>query len=206
MFSQEFYIKEMNNASNWMQVRKKRYQVNWCVPQIGYRVHNIFENSDCVANQNTPILITGIYGEQWTTSIECFIRTYAISPLEVHKLVNDVYSSPFENKLVGLPILKRSGSKISRPVFTKVGEDALVYFAYRVPKEYEISVRTAYGVVLTANGKWCTHGLGDFIVCSAMVGDNRTLVPNFNDKWVVNGLVFEKTYDICDFKTRRHRY
>lgn len=47
---------------------------------------------------------------------------------------------------------------------------------------------------LLANRPEVKHSMGDFLVCT----DNNGL-PNFNDMWVVNGAIFQNTYDMRAF-------
>ena len=59
-------------------------------------------------------------------------------------------------------------------------------------------VATSWGDVLTANRQGIGHGIGDMILCADAGG-----TPNFNDMWVVNGLIFEATYNQSAFKKVR---
>ena len=54
-------------------------------------------------------------------------------------------------------------------------------------------VATSWGDVLTANRDGVPHGDGDVI---AYADDNYS--PNYDDAWVINGLVFENTYEPAD--------
>ena len=65
----------------------------------------------------------------------------------------------------------------------------------RVPVNQKISINTAWGDVLQVNAPGVKHGKGDFIVCAV---DNNGQ-PMLNDRWVVNGLIFEDTYDMRPF-------
>ena len=51
-------------------------------------------------------------------------------------------------------------------------------------------VSTSWGEDLTANREGIPHGNGDFIVYA-----NKDGKPNPDDRWVVNGMVFENTYE-----------
>lgn len=66
-------------------------------------------------------------------------------------------------------------------------EKRLVYARKAEGKEL---VPTHAGVYLTANKSGIEHGDGDMVVYS--VKDNK---PNMDDCWLVNGVVFAKTYE-----------
>ena len=53
-----------------------------------------------------------------------------------------------------------------------------------------IAVDTAWGSQLIVNRSGVPHGAGDYIVCAKKGGK-----PDLNDVWVVNGLVFNTTYE-----------
>lgn len=54
-----------------------------------------------------------------------------------------------------------------------------------------MEVETSWGEVLTANRSDIPHGDGDWIVFA----NDGYGQPDENDSWVVNGLVFENTYE-----------
>ena len=66
--------------------------------------------------------------------------------------------------------------------------DAKTIFAERTTEK--VVVETAWGEKLKANRDGVPHGEGDFIVCG-----NKDGAPDPDDRWVINGLIFEKTYE-----------
>ena len=58
---------------------------------------------------------------------------------------------------------------------------------------YKLQIKIKYGTMLDVNSKnsISDHNQGDYIVCSK----NEDGTPNLNDKWVVDGNVFQKTYE-----------
>ena len=71
-----------------------------------------------------------------------------------------------------------------------------IKFAQLVPKIYKLQITTRYGTLLNVNSENSVsdHNKGDYILCSA----NKDGTPNLNDKWVVDGNIFEKTYELIN--------
>ena len=69
-------------------------------------------------------------------------------------------------------------------------------FAQLIPKIYKLKIKTKYGTILNVNSdnSISDHNKGDYIVCSK-TKDGK---PNLEDKWVVDGNIFEKTYEFID--------
>lgn len=69
-------------------------------------------------------------------------------------------------------------------------------FAMRIPADISFSLKTSWGEELIVNSDISSHGAGDFIVCPA----KEDGTPDLSDRWVVNGQIFESTYDMGEAK------
>lgn len=151
---------------------KKAYEITACYTASGERVYNFLEDSYCVTNAEKCIVLTGTVGEQWVVTTEKLQETYL---LDGQPIVGDV-AEIFATEQI---------------VTTKAGSE--LYYAEFLPVEQKMSIETSWGEVLQANRDGVPHGDGDYIVYSS----NKNGSPNLNDRWVVNGLVFAKTYEFC---------
>ena len=178
-------IPGIGDARAWKKTKKKKYTIHWYVPNLGTEVYNKFEDAHYKTDVNKPIVLVGTQGEKWVIDLNRFLNTYTVSgdpAALVEKLLNGT--------------LTRADSK--RVFSADAKPDGPIYWAFRLPKKYMTQVATSWGDVLIANRPGIGHGIGDMILCADAGG-----TPNFNDMWVVNGLIFEATYNQSAFKKVR---
>lgn len=174
------------DMSKYHRTHKKQFVIEASIPPVGTGVHNRFEMSSYVTSDEYRVVMTGVLGEQWVTFIDKLVNSYTFAD-----------GSPITREILNSKIVygKRAGihHKCILPfrIKHKVG---IVRWAMHVPVRHKIQVQTAGGTVLTANDPSIPHGYGDYIICADLNG-----LPNFNDMWVVNGLVFQTTYDMRAF-------
>jgi hypothetical protein len=169
---------------SWKKTKKKVYNVWVCKPGVGTKVHNKLENVDYVVTKERPFVISGTVGEMWCISFDKLVKTYKFATGEPISL-DGLKRRGTEDGLMGWQLIQTYGG---------TGED---YFASFLPigKVKNFPVQTSWGDVLTANASGVSHGKGDFLLCPSNNGQ-----PCLNDVWVVNGLVFPKTYSMNAFK------
>ena len=120
-----------------------------------------------IKDANTEMALQGTVGEMWLIKKEKALKTYNFNESDL------------------------GGSKVIRDMVPK--QDGLKNYAVRIPANIKGKIKTAWGAVLNVNSDGVEHGKGDFVICSV----NEDNTPNLNDKWVVNGKVFENTYKIA---------
>ena len=167
----------------WKVTGKKKYQIWVCLPGPGVTVHNNLEFNSYMTDERKCVVLSGTSGEQWTTSLDTLMRTYnfatgeAITPesLERHKK----HSTDGWMKIETIP-------------------GRLDCYALHIPySQYkDIPIATGWGEILIANSSKLKHHTGDFLVCN-MLPDGS---PNFSDLRVINGVVFQKTYNMTHFQ------
>lgn len=151
---------------------KKAYEIKARYSTPGKRVYNFLEDSYCVTNAEKCIVLTGTVGEQWVITAEKLQKTYLLNGKPIVGDVAEIFAA-------------------EQIVTTKAGAE--LYYVEFLPVEQKMFVKTSWGEVLQANRDGVPHGDGDYIVYSS----NKDGSPNLNDRWVVNGLVFAKTYEFC---------
>ena len=151
---------------------KKAYEIKACCAAPGKRVYNFLEDSYYVTSSEKCIILTGTVGEQWVITAEKLQKTYLLNGKPIAGNVAEIFAT-------------------EQVVTTKAGSE--LYYAEFLPIEQKTSVETSWGEVLQVNRDGIPHGDGDYIVHSS----NKDGSPNLNDRWVVNGLVFAKTYEFC---------
>lgn len=140
-----------------------------------------------------PICLCGTTGEFWGISLQKFCSTYAF--------LSDGYQVPINEMTFKQRSLKAiewnndSGEAPERLPWTRVetitGSKCAKLYAVFVPSNQVGKIQTSWGAVLDINKPGIQHGKGDFVICSSFPNGS----PNFNDRWVVNGLVFRDTYN-----------
>lgn len=153
---------------------KVSYTIEGKVVSKREEVTNVLEGADYIAEPEVDVILKGTVGEPWVTPMEKVLKTYTKvdgSELTAEDFEPDTYIT--------------LQTKAGKPVF-----------AAFVPKETQVEIHTAWGDILIANRPEVEHGEGDYIVCDA--GEDGA--PNFEDVWVVNGKVFETTYDMSQMK------
>lgn len=150
------------------QYRKRSYTIRAEKIPAGTKVYNYLEDARYTADSIKCIKLIGTVDEESVVTIEKLAKTYTFAD--------------------GRPI---TAANIPSGVFeiaTIVDGNAETIFAEQVTNQ--VQVTTSWGEVLTANRSGIPHGSGDYIVSA-----NRNGRPNEQDQWVVNGLVFENTYE-----------
>lgn len=149
--------------------RKRKYTLKAERLQPGENVYNILEDCSYETTETKCIKLTGIMGEEWVITIEKMEKNYTY--IDGSKIAADnIPEGVFE-------------------VMTIFGECAPVIWAEQTTGKMKI--KTSLGDILTANRAEVSHGNGDYIVCAA----DEDGLPNPLDRWVVNGVIFGKTYE-----------
>jgi hypothetical protein len=133
-----------------------------------------YNNHKCY-NSNNGYVVRGTAGELWVISEDKLVQKY--------EQTENQPNVPF------LTEINDGRGDIDEwwvPIVTKTGNDAPINYAYRLPVGQQMEVKTSWAVLL-ANDPNVEHGKGDWIVAAD---------PEFKDQWVVNGLIFDKTYQI----------
>lgn len=144
---------------------KKAYSIKAEKVKKGTELYNYLEDCYYVTDDTKCIKLTGILEEVWPTTIEKLESKYT-----------------FED---GTQITTENIPKGEFDILTK-RED--VVFAERIIQQ--IQVVTIDGEVLIANRNGIPHGGGDYIVYANKDGE-----PDMQNFWVVNGMVFNITYE-----------
>lgn len=163
-------VSDIASAKGIIKVTKRSYEVAIRKSSVPVSVYNQLEDVRYdVKPEDNRVIITGTEGEEWLSKTDKVLKTY--------------------RKLDGTVL-----SEADIPVDTKLRVKTLPgseYFAIFVPKDMQFRVKTSWGEMLTANRDGVPHGDGDYIVCAVKDGS-----PDFSDVWIVNGVIFPKTYEI----------
>lgn len=164
------------NKSEWFLTGKTSYEIQGMLVSKDTDAYNFFEDTHYVVRPNgEDVLLKGTAGELWRSNINKVKQTYTKtdgSEINNSDFVNDKYLT-----------LKTKATEGSN-------------YAYFIPKEYTILVNTSWGDILTANRDGIPHGDGDYLISSK----NEDGSPNLDDVWVVNGILFPKTYNMDNAK------
>lgn len=162
------------NKEDFKPTSKVSYTIEGKVVSKAEEVTNVLEGATYTAEPESDVILKGTVEELWVTPMEKVLKTYTKvdgSELTAEDFEADTYIT----------------------LQTKPGNPV---FAAFVPKDTQVEIQTAWGDTLIANRPEVEHGEGDYIVCDA--GEDGQ--PNFEDVWVVNGKVFETTYDMSRMK------
>jgi hypothetical protein len=160
----------VENSRGLLKVTKKSYEVDIRKSSVAVKVYNNLENVTYdVKPEENRVIITGTAGEEWLAKVDKVLSTY-------RKLDGSSLTE------ADIPVDKKLRVK------TLPGSE---YFAVFVPKERQFKVQTSWGDILTINRDGIPHGDGDYLICSVKDGN-----PNFSDVWVINGVIFSKTYEL----------
>ncbi len=162
----------LEDISIYKPTQKKSYTITCEVPGIGTKVHDVLNGADHVTDAGHPVVLTGTVGEQWVVTAETLMGTYT-------------HTDGTAITMKDLEFIEDAGAPMV--IRTKPG---VLNFAYHLPLNLKPAICTSWGVTLLANHDGVDHGDGDYIVCSSKDGK-----PNIEDMWVVNGRVFENTYE-----------
>lgn len=173
-------LAELQNIKNWKKTHKKSYEIWVCKPPIGTHCENKFEGTKYVTNENKQFILSGTAGEQWVIDGNKLAKTYTFA--DGLQITPETINAKSKNGVMNWTKVK------TRP-------DAGVVWAFHLPLLIrDFPVNTSWGDVLLANRTGVGHGKGDFIMASDCNGE-----PNLNDVWVVNGVIFPRTYDLHAF-------
>ena len=196
-----------DNPANYTRCRKKLYEIHACMPPVGTVVVNILEQADVVRmlngrtyftaeevinlkNQNHPLFATlqqlasqgKIYTVNETKNVVLAGTMGEMWVVDFNKLTSGYTNTN------GTPI-KNTQLRNWHRVKT-VPNNSYAYACF-VPANIQGQIQTAWGSVLNINGIGVDHGLGDFVIAGNGVGGN----PDFSDRYVVNGVIFGRTYN-----------
>ena len=148
---------------------KIEYDIQMYMPGPGVKVHNILENSDYETNDTKPVVLVGTVGEEWTVNTKKLMTAYT-----------------YNSKPITEDVIKNELADGNKHVIRTIA-GAETMFAFQTKEKIKVS--TSWGEVLEANRDGIEHGDGDYIICASKDG-----LPNFDNTWVINGLIFPKTY------------
>ena len=160
------------SGEEWFLTGKLEYTVQAMMVSGEMSFHNDLEAADyTVKDDGITVVLKGTIGEMWAVKLANVISTYTMPD------GSRIRKKDFAEKDVFIDI-------ISIPA-------ADTNFAMHVPKDICVTVETSWGSVLHTNLSDASHGDGDFLVCRA----DENGKPDLKDVWIVNGALFEKTYD-----------
>lgn len=164
----EQYVKE--HLGDFFLTGKKDYNMQVGIADKEQTFHNPLEDADYTVKPG-DIILKGTVGEMWTTKLEKALKTYKMpdgTPL-TEEYLNQHRGSFVDVKSEGAPNTN---------------------FALRVPEDISFIVPTSWAE-LTINKPGIDNGLGGMLVCRP----DKFGRPDLSDVWVVNGKIFETTYD-----------
>lgn len=165
------YLKE--HEDQFFLTGKTEYTIQGKIVSAETHIHNELEDVDyTVTDDGVSVILKGTVGEEWVTKLEKVLKTY--TKADGSALTAEDFTDSKDTYI---------------DLKTKANPDA--NFACYVPAGTAVQVDTAWGDVLYANRTGVPHGSGDYLVCNNKDGE-----PDFSDVWVVNGAVFDSTYDM----------
>lgn len=179
---------DLYNLDKWKKTSKKNYEVYVCRMPLNSRVVNRLDGASYITTKDRPYVISGTQGERYVIGADELRSTYTYldgSEIIPDNLRSEIVALNSENCNDWVKIRTRTGIKNA------------INWAFHVPTDVvNLPVHTYYGDTMYANRQepGINHGNGDFLVCTDAGGQ-----PNMNNMWVVNGLVFESTYDMRAF-------
>lgn len=147
--------------------RKKSYTIRAEKVSAGTKLYNYLEDCHYTTDNVKCIKLIGTIEEEWPVTVEKLAKTYTL--------------------IDGTPITAENIPDGIFQIATIVDKSETI-FAEQVTEQMQVA--TSWGEVLTANRDGVPHGEGDFIVSA-----NKEGQPNPDDRWIVNGLVFNETYE-----------
>ena len=162
----------LDNVRIYKPVKKKLYSVLVSKPDIGTVVVDKLGASYYRTTEEKPYVITGTRGEQWCVNLGVLNKTYE-----------------FMN---GTEITEKSIRCLGEDAIEiRVKKDSTVHYAYKLSDMVKnLPVVTSWKETIFANRDGINHDGGDYIICAGYSGK-----PDTNDMWVVNGEVFNDTYN-----------
>ena len=171
---------DINDPNLYKLCQKKFYNIKCCIPPKDIEIYNHLEDANYITNDVEKVLMRGLMNEIWIIDINTLMHSY--------KFVN--------GEPITLETLHNRGKVLDDDLIMNWQEVSSINnsfkYAQRIPKIYKLKITTKYGTVLNVNSEnsVSNHFAGDYILCSM----NPDGTPNLNDKWVVDGNVFDKTY------------
>lgn len=161
--------------------RKQTYNIECCIPPKGIEIYNHLEDAHYVTNDIERVLMKGLLNEIWIVDLNTLMHSYKFSngdPINMETLNN-------RGKIIDDDLIM-NWQKVS-------SINNSCKFAQLIPKIYQLQILTKYGTLLNVNSpnSVSNHNMGDYVLCSI----NKDGTPNLNDKWVVDGNIFAKTYN-----------
>lgn len=195
-----------DNPQNYVRCKKKLYEIAACMPPVGTVVVNKLEQGDVVQmlggrtyftitelnhlkSQNSSmfntlqqlasqgrlyvvseqknVVLAGTMGEMWVTDFATLCKKYTSA--NGNPIQVDNLKTWFKVRTV---------------------PDSSTAFACFVPNNIKGQIATSWGAVLNINGIGASHGKGDFVIAQDAGG-----VPNLQKRYVINGVIFGRTYN-----------
>ena len=201
-----------DNAENYRPCKKKIYEIRVCRPPLGTIVINKLEQSETVRQQKGKTVFTvnevgqNPYIQQIAGDLVHKGAAYITTPqypYVVCGIAGELYTISETELKQGYAYVNSSGCTVpftadnfkptvtGQPVWVTLQSqpDNLSLCACFVPKQYKGSLQIG-AVQVHINEPGWGHGFGDFVVAELQNG-----TPNLNTRRVVNGVIFERTYD-----------
>ena len=202
-----------NIPKNYKPCKKKQYEIHACRPPKNTVVINKLEQAQAVrackgktyftveeltknpqlkafvtellkkgqaylVNENTPYVLCGTVGEMWTIAENKLFERY--SGVNAEGVATPLTPDKF----------KENSDGTTKWVRVRTQPNNAPSWACFVPQKCKGVIKTSWGAALAINDPLVKHGLGDFVIAADEGGK-----PNLNKCYVVNGLIFETTYN-----------
>ena len=192
------FMQFASDPRNWKMTRKKDYKVWGCLPGPYLKGYNVLENENWMTTGDKAMVLSGTLGEVWPVDIKKAAKTYTFDSTGEPITPQTLAARQTRRTMINTSTLE-DVKGIMEWQQLRTRSDGVVLWALHVPLSVrELPVHTSWGDTLYANSAHAAnkvgHGQGDFLICADGGG-----MPNFNDMWVLNGVVFPKTYDLRAF-------
>lgn len=175
---------DIYNKDLYVPCRKKAYNIECCIPPKGIEIYNHLEDAHYITNDIEKVIMRGLMNEIWIIDLSILMNSYRFT----------------DGQSITTETLNQRGKIIDNDLIMNWQQvssiNNSIKFAQLVPKIYKLKISTKYGTILNINSdnSISDHNKGDYILCSM----NKDGTPNLDDKWVVDGNIFEKTYELID--------
>lgn len=175
---------DINDKSLYKLCRKQIYSVKCCIPPKDIEIYNHLEDAHYTTNNTEKVLMKGLMNEIWLIDLKTLMNSYKF----------------LDGEDINMETLNQRGKIIDNDLIMNwqdvISINNSMKYAQMIPKLYKLQITTKYGTNLNVNSdnSVSNHDQGDFILCSI----DKDGKPNLNDKWVVDGNVFKKTYKFID--------
>lgn len=173
---------DIYDASLYKPCKKREYNIECCIPPRGIEIYNHLEDAHYVTNDVERVLMRGLMNEIWIIDLNVLMHSYKFA----------------DGTEINMDTLNNRGKVIDNDLImnwqTVSSINNSEKFAQLIPKIYKLQIKTKYNTILNVNSEnsISDHDQGDYILCSK----NKDGTPNLDDKWVVDGNIFRKTYKI----------